>query len=127
VNPGVSDTSTAEHYTWGGVCDGWHLLKDPSLSVIQERVPPSAGETPHFHVGARQFFYVISGIATMEVEGRTVTFGPNQGLYVAPNTIHRFVNQSNADVVFLVISAPSTIDDRINASGADMSVCTTVS
>ena len=31
----------SEHYAWGGVCDGWHLLKSPVLSVIQERVPPS--------------------------------------------------------------------------------------
>ena len=40
----ISGIDTAEHYTWGGVCDGWHLLKDPTLSVIQERVPPGAGE-----------------------------------------------------------------------------------
>jgi mannose-6-phosphate isomerase-like protein (cupin superfamily) len=110
----VSGISTAEHYTWGGVCDGWHLLKDPALSVIQERVPPSAGEAPHFHVSARQFFYVLSGVATMEFEDRTVTFGPNQGLHVAPNTPHRFVNHSDVDVVFLVISSPTTAGDRIN-------------
>ena len=113
----VSDISTAEHYTWGGVCDGWHLLKDPALSVIQERVPPSAGEAPHFHVRARQFFYVLSGTATMEFGDKKVTFGPNQGLNVPPNTPHRFVNYSDADVVFLVISSPTTAGDRINVSG----------
>jgi len=110
----VSDISTAEHYTWGGVCDGWHLLKDASLSVIQERVPPSAGEAPHFHVRAHQFFYVLSGTATMEFEDRKVVFGPNQGLHVPPNTRHRFVNDSDADVVFLVISSPTTAGDRVN-------------
>ena len=113
----ISDISTAEHYTWGGVCDGWHLLKDPSLSVIQERVPPSAGEAPHFHVRASQFFYVLSGTATIEFEDKAVTFGPSQGLHVPPNTPHRLVNYSEADVVFLVISSPSSAGDRINVSG----------
>ena len=44
-----SDVSNAEHYTWGDACDGWHLLRDPTLSVIRERVPPSAGEVKHYH------------------------------------------------------------------------------
>ena len=113
----VSDISTAEHYTWGGVCDGWHLLKDPALSVIQERVPPSAGEAPHFHVRARQFFYVLSGTATMEFGDEKVALGPNQGIHVPPNTPHRLVNCSLADVVFLVISSPTTAGDRIHMSG----------
>ena len=113
----ISDISTAEHYTWGGVCDGWHLLKDPALSVIQERVPPSAGEAPHFHARARQFFYVLSGTATMEFENKKVTFGPNQGLHVPPNTLHRFSTCPDTDVVFLVISSPTTAGDRINVPG----------
>jgi len=112
----VSDTSTAEHYTWGSICDGWHLLKDASLSVIQERVPPSTGEIKHYHVTARQFFYVLSGVATMEFDDDAVTFGPGQGLHVPPDTPHRFVNRSDADVVFLVISSPTTAGDRINVS-----------
>lgn len=113
----VSDINTAEHYTWGEVCDGWHLLKDPNLSVIQERVPPLAGEVPHFHTTARQFFYVLAGTATIEFQNSAVSFGPGQGVHVPPNTVHRFVNRSDADVVFLVISSPSTGEDRTNLSG----------
>lgn len=113
----VSDTFNAEHYTWGGVCDGWHLLKEPALSVIQERVPPSAGEAPHFHLRARQFFYILSGTATMEFEGKSVTFGQGQGLHVPPNTPHRFVNRSTEEVEFLVVSSPSTAGDRVDVGG----------
>jgi len=109
-----SDISNAAHYTWGDACDGWRLLADPTLSVIQERVPPSAGEARHYHVKARQFFYVLSGIATMEFEDGKVTFGPNQGLHVPPGTPHRFVNESDADVEFLVISSPTTAGDRVD-------------
>ena len=62
-------TKTAEHYTWGDGCDGWHLLRAPGLSVIQERMPPGAAEARHLHERARQFFYVLSGSLTMELEG----------------------------------------------------------
>src|SRR5690554_4328699 len=116
MDPRVSDPGSAKHYTWGEVCDGWHLLEDRALSVIQERVPPAAGEAPHLHRRAHQFFYVISGVATMEFETGVVTFGVGQGLHVPPDTRHRFVNRSDADVVFLVISSAPTADDRINVA-----------
>ncbi|HEY3572171.1 MAG TPA: cupin domain-containing protein [Thermoanaerobaculia bacterium] len=104
--------ATAEHYTWGEVCDGWRLLKEEQLSVIQERVPPGGAEVMHFHSRARQFFYVLSGIATLELADGAVTFGAGEGVHVPPGIPHRFRNNTGADVVFLVISAPSTEGDR---------------
>jgi hypothetical protein len=44
-----TSTVDAEHYVWGSVCDGWRLLNEADLSVIQERVPPGQGEVRHFH------------------------------------------------------------------------------
>lgn len=116
MNDKISAVSfeTSEHYVWGTVCDGWHLLKQPDLSVIQERVPPGAGETPHFHTKARQFFYVLSGTATLQFETHSVTFGAGEGVHVEPGVRHRFANTSVEDVVFLVISSPPTASDRTN-------------
>ena len=61
-------TSTAEHYTWGEACDGWHLVKQDGVSVIQERMPAGTAETRHRHARSRQFFYVLSGSLTIEME-----------------------------------------------------------
>jgi mannose-6-phosphate isomerase-like protein (cupin superfamily) len=97
---------------WGGVCDGWRLLPHPQLSVIQERVPPGAGEVRHVHQRARQFFYVLAGEATLEFDEHAVTLRVGQGVHVQPGTPHRFANHSGQDVVFLVISSPSTVGDR---------------
>jgi mannose-6-phosphate isomerase-like protein (cupin superfamily) len=109
----ISITS-AEHYVWGEVCDGWHLLKDPSLSVIQERVPPGAGETRHFHSRARQFFYVLAGVATLDFDDHSIELKAGEGYEIQPTIRHRFVNRSAEAVSFLVISAPSTQGDRTN-------------
>lgn len=107
-------TETAEHYNWGQVCDGWHLLKSPSLSVIQERVPSGAAEIKHYHSKSHQFFYVLSGVATLEFNQQTISFSVGQGVHVPPETHHRFINRSADEVVFLVISTPSTANDRVN-------------
>jgi mannose-6-phosphate isomerase-like protein (cupin superfamily) len=109
-----TNASHAEHYTWGGVCDGWYLLKGADLSVIEERVPPGASEIRHHHSRARQFFYVLSGTATLEFDGFADTLGKGDGMHVSQSVVHRLVNNSLEDVLFLVISAPSTSGDRTN-------------
>lgn len=118
TEPVAVSTENSEHYVWGGVCDGWHLLRLPDMSVIQERVPPGAGETRHFHTHARQFFYVVEGVATLEFSGQSVTFAAGHGVHVPPGVEHRFVNASTQDVVFLVISSPTTAGDRTNTGAA---------
>jgi len=110
--------STAEHYVWGGVCDGWHLLKHEGLSVIQERVPPGAREVKHVHARAHQFFYVLAGTATLEFADQSTTFGAGHGVHVPAGVEHRFTNASAEEVVFLVISSPPTAGDRINVEPA---------
>ena len=110
----VVDRACVEHYTWGSVCEGWYLLQFPDLSVILERVPAGAAETRHYHSQSRQFFYVIAGSATLELENQSATLNQGQGFRVAPRTLHRFVNRSEDEVLFLVISAPTSRGDRTN-------------
>jgi len=110
----IISTDNAEHYIWGEINDGWHLLKREDMSVIQERVPPGGAEVTHYHNVARQFFYILEGDGTMVFEDHEVVLNKGQGLEISPQVKHQFKNQSNADVHFLVISVPTTRGDRIN-------------
>jgi mannose-6-phosphate isomerase-like protein (cupin superfamily) len=102
----------AEHYTWGEACDGWHLVREPDLGVIEECMPPGTAEVRHYHQKSRQFFYILSGVAVMEVDGRHVTLTAGQGLPISPGVPHQIRNES-ADVVrFLVVSHPHSHGDR---------------
>ena len=107
------DRSSAEHYTWGAACDGWHFVKRAELSVIAERVPPGGKEVRHFHGVSRQFFFILSGCAVIEVDGQRVSLGEGQGIEVAPGVPHQFLNESEADVHFIVVSHPTTRGDRV--------------
>ena len=109
-----TSTHTAEHYTWGSACNGWHLLRSPSLSVIQERMPPGTAEQRHWHERAQQVFFILAGGATFVVEGETVQLGPQESLHVPPGTPHRIANHGPADLHFLVISEPKAHGDRVN-------------
>jgi mannose-6-phosphate isomerase-like protein (cupin superfamily) len=110
----LTSIENAEHYIWGENCDGWYLLKHDDMSVLQERVPVGGTEVMHYHEKARQFFYVLEGEGTMKFEDREVVLHQGQGLEIAPMLKHQFLNRSQADVHFLVISVPSTRGDRIN-------------
>lgn len=104
--------ASAEHYLWGEVCDGWRLVADEHLSVIEERMPPGATEQRHLHTEARQFFYVLQGELTMELEGRMHPLRQGQGIEVPPGAPHQAMNRSCSDTRFLVISAPPAQGDR---------------
>jgi mannose-6-phosphate isomerase-like protein (cupin superfamily) len=105
--------ASAAHYTWGDVCDGWHLVRQPELSVIEERMPPNTAEVRHYHTSAQQFFYILAGEAVMEVNGDTVTMARGDGLHMPAGTPHRIRNVSGTDVEFLVISQPPSHGDRV--------------
>ena len=106
----------AEHYVWGGTCDGWHLVHSAALSVIEERMPPGAREVRHRHAHARQFFYVLSGTLTIELEGARHRLSPRTGIELSPGTAHQALNESDAEVEFLVVSTPPSHGDRIVAT-----------
>ncbi|HEX6033374.1 MAG TPA: cupin domain-containing protein [Anaerolineales bacterium] len=114
----VVSIETAEHYIWGEICDGWHLLKRDDISVIRERVPAGGAEVMHYHERARQFFYILEGEGMMVFEDHHVVLRKDEGLEIVPQIKHQFRNQSQADVHFLVISIPSTRGDRINVAQA---------
>jgi len=107
----------AEHYTWGENCEGWNLVRNADLSVIEEVMPPATAEQIHRHRVAQQFFYILTGEAVMEFGDKKVAMRDGQGVTVNPGVPHRIRNLSNSDVRFLVISQPSTKNgDRENLS-----------
>jgi mannose-6-phosphate isomerase-like protein (cupin superfamily) len=110
----IKNIGSAEHYQWGQVCDGWRLLERADLSVIQERIPPGAGEIEHFHQRARQLFFVLTGELQIQLGEKRLLLSPNDSLEIPPGEPHRVRNAGTVDATFLVVSAPTTRGDRVN-------------
>ena len=102
-----------EYYQWGDNCDGWHLLKQPQLSIIQEHMPPGTEEVRHYHKEAEQFFFVLEGRFSIEIDGDIESLNSKEGLYIPSKTSHQVINNSENAVEFLVVSAPPSHVDRI--------------
>ncbi len=116
--PKPTSRATADWYGWGDGCDGWHLVRAANLSVIEERMPPGTRELRHWHARARQFFYVLDGALSLEVEGERHVLIPGTGIELPPGTAHQATNESELDVRFLVISEPPSQGDRHMADGS---------
>jgi mannose-6-phosphate isomerase-like protein (cupin superfamily) len=112
VQAAAVSRENAEHYRWGVDCDGWHLVKDKDLSVIEEFMPSGACEVRHHHQKAQQFFYILSGEVMMEVEGKTTLLPASSGIRILPGLRHQISNQASGPARFLVISQPPSHGDR---------------
>ena len=111
----MNEIETGKHYVWGNNCDGWHLAASPNLSVIQERVPTGSSEVRHRHRKAEQFFYVLNGIATLEVDGAIHVLKSKEGFHVPAGVPHTLSNQHQPILEFLVVSTPPSHGDREHA------------
>lgn len=110
----VISPANAEHYLWGNQCDGWFLVRTPELNIIEERMPPGTSEARHHHERARQFFFVLEGELTMEVEHHDFIVRAGEGIEIAPGQSHQAINRGNAPLRILVTSQPPSHGDRID-------------
>src|SRR5437660_8634535 len=104
----------AEHYRWGVDCDGWFLVRDKQLSIIEELMPPGAAELRHYHEHAQQFFYILNGEVLMEINGENILIPAGHGIRIMPGIHHQVRNPSSDAVRFLVVSQPTSRGDRID-------------
>ena len=91
------------------------LVKTQELSIIQELMPPGTSETRHCHERAQQYFYVLEGELTLDIEHRLFVLTPGDGIEVLPGQQHQAMNKSARPVRMTVTSQPPSHGDRINS------------
>lgn len=102
-----------EHYNWGKKCSGWHFVKSQHLHIIEELMPPNTAEIKHYHNFSEQFFYILKGVATFDIEGEIYEIEARQGVHILPKVKHQIKNLTNENLEFIVVSQPTTRGDRI--------------
>jgi mannose-6-phosphate isomerase-like protein (cupin superfamily) len=112
-NINIINTGNAEHYNWGSACGCWHLLKREELSIIREKMPPGTSEVKHYHEKSRQFFFILSGEASMAVQNNTYILHPSDGIEIPPLIPHKISNEFTEELNFIVVSNPKSHGDRI--------------
>lgn len=110
----ISKQQALQHYTWGNNCDGWVFVDTDALSVKQERMPQQTAEVLHYHAKAQQFFFILKGTATFEIEDELFAINANEGFHIKAGKKHRIINNAKEDLEFILSSQPSTKYDRFN-------------
>ena len=114
MNRVVSKYQSLKHYQWANVCDSWNLVDNVGLSVKQEVMPTGTSEQLHYHEKTQQFFFILAGTATLEIEGNQIEVSPHEGLQVLRGEKHRIINNGKTNLEFILCSQPSISNDRIN-------------
>lgn len=104
----------ASHYKWGENCDSWNLVDKENLSVKLESMPPKTREKLHFHKKAQQFFFILKGEAVFYTAEKQEIVNEKEGLLIEPGTHHYIANETDKELEFLVVSQPTTTEDRTN-------------
>lgn len=108
----IVSKKNAGHYKWAMNSYSWVLVDKEGLSVKQEKMPAGEREQLHFHETASQFFFILKGSATFIHDEEKLLLGEQEGLLIEPLTKHYIANETGTDLEFLVISQPTTNNDR---------------
>jgi mannose-6-phosphate isomerase-like protein (cupin superfamily) len=108
----IKSKGNSEHYIWGNNCDSWILNDSQNLSVKQEMMPPGTSEKLHFHENSQQFFYILKGEAVFFINNEKHIVKTGESITIFAKSKHYISNESTVTLEFLVISNPSTNNDR---------------
>ena len=70
------------------------------------RLPPKSANTLHKHVIAEEFYFVLEGTGRIRVGEETLTLPRYGGVLVGPSVLRQIFNDSDAEVLWLVVAAP---------------------
>lgn len=80
--------------------------KSEILGARLWRLPPKSANTLHRHIKAEEFYFVLEGTGRMRVGGETLTVPPHGGVLVGPQEMRQIFNDTEAEVLWLIIGAP---------------------
>ena len=88
------------------------------------RLPPKSANTLHKHVRSEEFYFVLEGTGRLRVGDDTLTVPRFGGVLVGPAMLRQVFNDTDAEVLWLVIGAPEEVEflQGSKSTGIDLSL-----
>ncbi len=94
-----------------------NLMKIPNADFLERtksellgarlwRLPPKSANTLHRHPKAEEFYFVLEGVGRIRVQDQTLTVPKHGGVLVGPRLLRQVFNDTDADVLWLIVGAP---------------------
>lgn len=81
-----------------------------NLSARLWRFPPKSASTLHKHIRQEEFYFVLEGKGRIRVGGETLTVPRCGGVVVGPDQLRQVFNDTDAEVLWLVVGAPEELE-----------------
>ena len=94
-----------------------NLMKVPNADFLERthsqnlgarfwRYPPNSAGTLHKHIRQEEFYFVLEGTGRLRVGDETLTVPRHGGVLVGPDQLRQVFNDTDAEVLWLIIGAP---------------------
>ena len=80
--------------------------KSENLGARLWRLPPKSANTLHKHIRSEEFYFVLEGVGRIRVGDKTLTVPKYGGVLVGPEQLRQVFNDSETDVLWLIVDAP---------------------
>jgi uncharacterized cupin superfamily protein len=82
-------------------------LSATALGARLWRLTPGQASTRHRHLTQHELYLVLAGAGRMRVDDDLLTLSPLSTVLVAPDTVRQVFNDTDHDVLWLVVGAPA--------------------
>jgi mannose-6-phosphate isomerase-like protein (cupin superfamily) len=97
------------------------LMKIPNADFLERtgsenlaarlwRYPAKSAGTLHKHIRQEEFYFVLEGTGRMRVSEETLTVPKHSGVLVGPDQLRQVFNDTDADVLWLIVGAPEELE-----------------
>ncbi len=87
-----------------------------NLSARLWRMPPRSANTLHKHIRQEEFYFVLEGTGRIRVGEQTLTVPKHGGLLVGPGELRQVFNDTDSEVLWLILGAPEETEFLPGAS-----------
>lgn len=75
-------------------------------SLAEAAVPVGGATERHYHKRAEEFYFMLEGHGTMEIDGESRTVGPGDAVLISAGAWHQISADAGEDLRFLCCCAP---------------------
>jgi mannose-6-phosphate isomerase-like protein (cupin superfamily) len=76
-------------------------------SLARITIPPGRSCQPHFHKNSDESYLILSGTATLQINGVETVLHPWDTVLIEPMDVHQIFNHGDEDLLFLAVCVPA--------------------
>jgi mannose-6-phosphate isomerase-like protein (cupin superfamily) len=88
------------------------------FSVIELKAPPMSGPPLHKHTREDEWFYILAGELTFQLDNRRVVAGPGASILAPREVPHTFQNFGDTTAEVLVMVTPGSLEEFFAEAGS---------